>query len=51
MATFINGLIFPITFVGVTIILVLRLGWPGVLGVLIVLLIVPIGIVIAKKNG
>jgi len=50
-AAFLNGLNFPITLIGVTIILVLRLGWPGVIGVLIVLLVVPIAFVISKKNG
>jgi len=48
---FLNGLNFPITMIGVTIILVLRIGWPGVIGILIVLLVVPIASAISKNNS
>lgn len=46
-----SALVSPFAFVGVIIILTLRLGWPGVLIVCVVLLIVPIQFFISKVNG
>lgn len=51
MATFLNGLTFPIVLIGSAIILILRLGWPGIIGVVMVLLVFPITNLISKNNG
>lgn len=42
---------FPFAFVGIAIILLVRLGWPGLVGIFIPILIFPIQNYIGKKNG
>jgi len=51
MLYFLIALAFPITMIGCTILLILRLGWPGVLGIVMVALILPISNAISKRNG
>ena len=41
----------PLVFVGVIIILVLRLGWPGVIPIIVTVLLVPLQIYVGKVNG
>lgn len=48
---FFNTLIIPFIFVGVAVILITQLGWPGVIGILIPLIFFPIQNYISKKNG
>ena len=42
---------FPFAFIGIAIILLVRLGWPGIVGIMIPILIFPIQNYIGKKNG
>lgn len=42
---------FPLMLTGITIILITRIGWVGILGVVLVLLIIPISKKISQKNG
>jgi hypothetical protein len=51
MGIFIFGLTFPISAIGCTTLLITRLGWPGVVGVVILAFIVPICNAVSKKNG
>ena len=51
MAIFFGALVSPIIFVGVIIILVLRLGWTGLVPVIVTILLVPLQLYIAKVNG
>jgi len=51
MAVFLNSFTFPIVMIGCTVILITRLGWPGIIGVIIVALIIPISNFISKNNG
>lgn len=44
-------MVFPLSFIGITIILYFRLGWPGMIGVAIPILLFPIQNYVAKKNG
>jgi len=44
-------LVFPIVLIGSTTLLIVRLGWPGALGMAIVLLVLPISNFISKYNG
>lgn len=51
LANFLYSFNFPIFAIASTVLLIFRLGWPGVLGVLIVLLVVPFSAYISKYNG
>lgn len=51
LATFLSAFSFPIFAVGSTVLLIIRLGWPGVLGILFVIISVPLTNWISKKNG
>ena len=51
LGLFLSGLTFPVVMIGCTILLILRLGWPGVLGIVMVALVIPISIAISKNNG
>jgi len=51
LGLFLNAFIFPIIMIGCTILLIIRLGWPGVLGIVMVGLIIPISNAISKRNG
>ena len=51
MALFLNSFNFPIMMIGSTILLIIRLGWPGVLGIVMVALVIPISNAISKNNG
>jgi ABC-type bacteriocin/lantibiotic exporter with double-glycine peptidase domain len=44
-------LVFPIVIVGSSTLLIVRLGWPGALGMAIVLLVLPISNFISRYNG
>lgn len=44
-------MIFPFAFVGVAAILIMRLGYPGVVGILVPVVIFPIQAWVSKKNG
>ena len=48
---FFASLVFPFAFVGISAILIVRLGWPGVIGIAIPILAFPLQAIIAKKNG
>ena len=43
--------VFPMMLIGVTIILYVRIGWPSLIGVLLILLIIPIIIKISSINA
>jgi hypothetical protein len=51
LATFLLSFNFPIFAVGSVTLLVTRLGWPGVLGILVVILTIPLTNCISKNNG
>ena len=51
MPIFFAAMTFPFAFVGITIILLFRLGWPGVIGVIIPIIVFPLQNYISKKNG
>ena len=51
LGLFCNAFNFPIVMIGCTILLIIRLGWPGVLGIVMVILVVPISNAISKNNG
>jgi ABC-type multidrug transport system fused ATPase/permease subunit len=51
LGLFLNSFNFPIVMIGCTILLIIRLGWPGVLGIVMVLLIIPISNAISRNNG
>ncbi len=42
---------FPIILIGSIVILLFRIGWVGIVGVIIVLMYIPVSICISKKNG
>jgi ABC-type transport system involved in cytochrome bd biosynthesis fused ATPase/permease subunit len=46
-----NCLTFPFIVVGSTAILVARIGWAGIIGIIVMLLIIPLNNCISKKNG
>lgn len=48
---FFASLTFPFAFIGIAIILLIRLGWPGIIGIMIPVLVFPIQNYIGKKNG
>ncbi len=48
---FFAALIFPFVFTGISAILITRLGWPGVIGIAVPLIIFPLQAYVAKKNG
>lgn len=51
LGTFLTCFAFPIVCIGCTVLLIIRLGWPGVLGVIIVVLTFPLSNLISKRNG
>ncbi len=51
ISTFFVALTFPFAFIGISTILIIRIGWPGVLGILVPLAVFPIQNYIGKKNG
>jgi ABC-type transport system involved in cytochrome bd biosynthesis fused ATPase/permease subunit len=51
MATFLTSFSFPLYAIGSVTLLVTRLGWPGVLGIVVVIFTVPLSNCISKKNG
>ncbi len=48
---FFAALVFPFAFIGISTILIVRLGWPGVIGIIVPILAFPIQAFVAKKNG
>jgi len=48
---FFASLVFPFAFAGIAIILIFRLGWPGVIGIVVPILVFPIQNYVGKKNG
>ena len=51
LTNFLCAFSFPIFAIGSTILLSIRLGWPGVLGIVVVLLSIPLTNLVSKKNG
>jgi len=51
LQSFLNALLFPIVVIGSTTLLIVRLGWPGALGMTIFLLMLPVLNFISKGNG
>ncbi len=51
LATFIIAFSFPIYAIGTTALLVTRLGWAGVIGIILVILSVPLSNCISRRNG
>jgi ABC-type multidrug transport system fused ATPase/permease subunit len=51
MAILIGSSIFPVMIIGITSILCARLGWPGLIGIIMVVLLVPFTNKISKTNG
>lgn len=43
--------LFPVQIIGLTIILVLRIGWAAIIGILVIVLMIPVSMKISKKNG
>lgn len=39
---FFASMVFPFAFIGISIILLIRLGWPGIIGIMVPVLIFPI---------
>ena len=48
---FFASMISPIMFIGVIIILVLRLGWPGVIPIIVIMILIPLQLYVSKVNG
>ena len=46
----IHTLMTPMLMIGVTIILLIRIGWPAIVGILMILLCIPIMLCISNKN-
>ena len=46
-----SSLVSPIAFIGVIIILTFRFGWPGVIIICVVLVIIPLQVLVSKING
>ena len=42
---------FPMMIIGVTIILYIRIGWPSLIGILIIIISIPVMLLISAKNG
>jgi len=42
---------FPVQIIGMTIILIFRIGWASIIGVLVIVLMIPVSMKISKKNG
>lgn len=51
LPSFLSAFSFPILAIGLTIILIIRLSWPAVFGILFVIISVPLTYWISKKNG
>jgi ABC-type multidrug transport system fused ATPase/permease subunit len=51
LSNFLGSFNFPIYAIGGTTLLVIRLGWPGILGVLLVILTLPLSNCVSKYNG
>jgi len=43
--------VFPVQLIGLTIILITRIGWGAVVGILVIVAIVPLSVKVSKKNG
>lgn len=50
LPSFLSAFCFPILAIGLTVLLIVRLSWPGVLGILFVIISFPLTNCIAKKN-
>jgi hypothetical protein len=48
---FFAALVFPIAFIGILAILIYRLSWPGIIGVIVPILVFPLQNYISKING
>lgn len=48
---FFSALVLPFVIIGITVILVTRLGWAGIIGPLVASLLVPLQFMIGKING
>lgn len=51
IATLFNLFALPFAMIGSTVILIILFNWPGVVGILIFLLVLPVSNYISKKNG
>ena len=51
MQTLLMSTVFPIVLLGILILLVIRIGWPAVIGFIIIIIEVPIANRISKRNG
>ena len=51
----INDLIFsstfPVLLLGMAILLITRIGWPAIVGILIMILLIPLSNMISRRNG
>ena len=48
---FFAAIVSPLTFIGVIIILILRLGWPGIIPILVTICLVPLQLCVGKMNS
>lgn len=48
---FLIALSFPLMLIGIVILLMMRVGWVGILGVIIFSLFLPVSVCISNKNG
>ena len=51
MVTIMLSTAFPVIIVGITILLITRIGWVAIIGIIIVFLQIPLSNCISKKNG
>ena len=45
------SLVFPVVIIGITILLMIRIGWVAIIGIILMLIEVPIANRISKRNG
>ena len=51
LTSFLVSVASPILLVGMTILLVTRIGWVAIVGIAVLLLLIPLSFLISKKNG
>ena len=42
---------FPVSIVGITVLLITRIGWPAIVGIVLILILIPINKRISERNG
>ena len=45
------GLVSPLALIGATILLIIRLGWPGIICPIVIIILLPIQVQVSKKNA